>query len=123
MFRILLALFFLTSSLSAKQITFASDTIPCDPSVKVPKTFCPTCEVWNDHFSPDFTDKLPVEYHLSIYNKDSVEVFSTVDIDKGWSGTGKDNYEQTQSFRWEMSYRYEKDGTLYWCTDNLVLLQ
>ena len=123
MFRILIVLFLLSTSSHAKQISFVSDTLPCDPAVKVQKTFCPSCEAWNDHFSPDFTDKLPVEYHLSIYNKDSVEIFSTVNIEQGWNGSGKDNFEQTQSFRWEISYRYEKNGPLYWCSDELVLIQ
>jgi hypothetical protein len=123
MFRILIVLLLLTASLNAKQISFASDTIPCDPGVKMKKTFCPSCEAWNDQFSPDFTDKIPVEFHLSIFNKDSVEIFSSDDIEKGWNGNGKDNFEQTQSFRWEMSYRYEKNGALYRCSDNLVLIQ
>jgi hypothetical protein len=123
MFRIVIVLLFFSSTLSAKQFAFASDTIPCDPSVKIAKTFCPSCEVWSDLFAPDFTDKLPVEYHLSIYNKDSVEVFSTNDIEAGWNGKGKDDFEQTQSFRWEIAYRYEKNGTLYRCSDKLVLLQ
>ncbi len=113
----------LSCSLDAKQISFASDTLPCDPTVKVQKTFCPSCEVWSDQFAPDFTGKLPVEYHLSIYNKDSVEIFSSVELDKGWNGKEKDDVEQTQSFRWEIIYRYEKDGTLYSCSDVVILLQ
>ncbi|MEO5642073.1 MAG: hypothetical protein ABIQ40_10265 [Bacteroidia bacterium] len=123
MFRILIVLFLLANPLSAKQISFLSDTIPCDATVKVQKTFCPSCEVWNDQFAPDFTGNLPVEYHLSVFDNDSVEVFSSVDIDNGWDGKGKDDFEQTQSFRWEMSYRYEKNGTLYQCSDKLILLQ
>jgi hypothetical protein len=123
MFRIIIVLLLLAGPLRARQIFIASDTIPCDPTVKMQKTFCPSCEVWTDQFSPDFTDKLPVEFHLSIYNKDSVEVFSTESIDKGWTGNGKDNFEQTQTFRWEMNYRYEKNGTLYRCSDKLVLIQ
>lgn len=123
MFRIIIVLLLLAGPLGAKQISFVSDTILCDQTVKVQKTFCPSCEAWSDMFAPDFTGKLPVEYHLSIFNKDSVEIFSTIDIDKGWNGNGKDNFEQTQSFRWEMTYRYEKEGTLYRCSDKLVLIQ
>lgn len=123
MVRILIVLSLLANPLSAKQISFLSDTIPCDATVKVPKTFCPSCELWSDEFAPDFTDKLPVEYQLSVFNKDSVEIFSSIDIEKGWNGSGKDNFEQTQTFRWEMSYRYEKNGPLYQCSDKLVLLQ
>ena len=123
MFRIFIVLFLLANPLSAKQISFLSDTIPCDPTVKVSKTFCPSCEVWTEQFAPDFTDKLPVEYHLSIFDKDSLEIFSSVDIEKGWNGKGKDDYEQTQSFYWELTYRYEKNGTLYRCRDKLVLIQ
>lgn len=123
MFRTLIVLLLLTGSLSAKPIFSATDSIPCDPAVKMPKTFCPSCEAWNDLFSPDFTEKIPVEFHLSIYNKDSVEVFSTENFEKGWNGNGKDNFEQTQTFRWEMTYRYEKNGPLYRCSDKLVLIQ
>lgn len=123
MFRTLIVMLLLSCSLDAKQISFASDTLPCDPTVKVQKTFCPSCEVWSDQFAPDFTGKLPVEYHLSIYNKDSVEIFSSVELDKGWNGKEKDDVEQTQSFRWEIIYRYEKDGTLYSCSDVVILLQ
>lgn len=123
MFRILIVLLLLTGSLSAKQPAHIPDSIPCDPSVKMTKTFCPSCEAWNDQFSPDFTDKIPVEFHLSIFNKDSVEIFVTEDLEKGWNGKGKDNFEQTQTFRWEMTYRYEKDGPLYRCSDKLVLIQ
>ncbi len=123
MFRTLIVMLLLSCSLDAKQIYFSSDTLPCDPTVKVQKTFCPSCEVWSDQFAPDFTGKLPVEYHLSIYNKDSVEIFSSVELDKGWNGKGNDDFDQTQSFRWEIIYRYEKDGTLYSCSDIVLLLQ
>jgi hypothetical protein len=123
MFRTLIVLLLSASTLSAKQFIIAPDSLPCDPTVKIPKTFCPSCEVHSELFAPDFTDKLPVEYHFAIYNKDSVEVFSSMDFEKGWSGNGKDDFEQTQSFRWEVAYRYEKNGTLYRCSDKLVLLQ
>ncbi len=123
MFRTLIVMLLLSGSLDAKQISFSSDTLPCDPTVKVQKTFCPSCEVWSEQFAPDFTGKLPVEYHLSIYNKDSVEIFSSVELDKGWNGKGKDDLEQTQKLRWEITYRYEKGGTLYRCSDTVILIQ
>ena len=124
MFRIMIVLLLLAGPLGAKQILLVpSDTIPCDPTVKVKKTFCPSCEAWTDQFSPDFTDKLPVEFHLTIFNNENVEIFSTDDIDKGWTGPGKNNAEQTQTYRWVISYRYEKNGTLYRCSEELVLIQ
>lgn len=123
MFRTLIVVLVSSGALSAKQTAFVPDTLPCDPDVRIVKTFCPSCDVWSAEFAPDFTGKLPVEYHLSIYNKDSVEIFSTADLEQGWNGSGKDAFEQTQSFRWEIIYRYEKNGTLYRCSDKLVLLQ
>jgi hypothetical protein len=123
MFRLIVVLSLLAAPLGAKQIPAASDTIPCDGTVKMSRTFCPSCEAWSDQFSPDFTGQIPVEFHLSIFNKDSVEIFSSTDIDKGWSGTGKDNYEQTQTFTWQMEYRYEKNGQLYRCEGKVILIQ
>lgn len=122
MVRSIIVLLFLAGSLSAKQIMIP-DTIPCDGTVKMQRTFCPSCETWSDQFSPDFTDKLPVEFHLSIFNKDSVEIFSSDDFEKGWSGTGKDNSEQTQVFTWIMEYRYEPNGSLYRCEGEVILIQ
>ena len=122
MVRFIVVLLLSAGSLSAKQIMI-SDTIPCDGTVKMQRTFCPSCETWNDQFSPDFTDKLPVEFHLSVFNKDSVEIFSSTDIDKGWTGTGRDNFEQTQVFTWKMEYRYEPNGMLYRCEGKVVLIQ
>ena len=114
MVRFIVVLLLLAGSLHAKE-TRISDTIPCDETVKMQRTFCPSCETWSDRFSPDFTGSLPVEFHLSIFSRDSVEIFSSIDFEKGWDGTGKDRFEQTQLFTWQMEYRYEPDGPLYRC--------
>lgn len=123
MFRLIVVFILLASPLGANQLTISNDTLHCDASVKIAKTFCPHCEAWNDIFSPDFTEKLPIEFLMKIYNMDGTEIFSTESIDKGWNGFLKESDQQMITLTWTMTYRYEKDGPLYECSGKLALIQ
>jgi hypothetical protein len=123
--RLIVVVFLLLAGpLGANQlVTPSKDTLHCDPTVHVEKTFCPHCEAWTDFFSPDFTGKIPTEFHMTIFDKDGTEIFSTESIDKGWSGLAKEGDQQMSTFNWKMTYRYEKDGPLYECSGQLALIQ
>jgi hypothetical protein len=135
MYRLIVVLLLLAGPAVANQrVYFSNDTLPvilndhndtlhCDPSVHVDKTFCPHCEAFNDFFSPDFTGKIPVEFRMSIFDKDGIEIFSSENIDKGWNGLNKESDEQMSEFTWKMVYRYEKNGPLYECSGKLALIQ
>ncbi len=99
------------------------DSLPCDASVKLERSFCPNCTAWNDLFSPDFSGKIPVEYHFSVFNADSVEIFSSNDLEIGWKGPLKDQEQETQNYSWSLFYRYEKNGPSYHCNGQVVLIQ
>ncbi|HET6991793.1 MAG TPA: hypothetical protein VFJ43_10735, partial [Bacteroidia bacterium] len=72
---------------------------------------------------PDFTGKLPTEFHMTIYDANGIEIFSTESIDKGWGGMAKEGDQEMSTFSWTMTYRYEKDGPLYECSGKLALIQ
>lgn len=108
---------------SEQLMAATGDTIPCDETVRIQKTFCPNCEAWSDHFSPDFTEKLPSEFQLTVFDTNGIVIFSSDSIEKGWDGRVKNIDQQMMSFRWEMNYRYEKDGPLYSCTGMVALIQ
>lgn len=124
MYRLIVVLLLLAGPAGANRLTTSSkDTLHCDSTVRVQKTFCPHCEAFTDYFSPNFTAKLPLEFRMTICDKDGVEIFATESIDKGWNGMVKESDQQMSSFTWKMSYRYEKDGPLYECSGQLALIQ
>lgn len=124
MLRNLVVVILLVCSLGTEELRASSgDTIPCDETVRVRKTYCPNCEAWGDLFSPDFTGKLPSDYQLLVFDTNGIVVFSSDSIEKGWDGQVKETELQMMSFRWEMNYRYEKDGPLYSCSGMVALIQ
>lgn len=113
----------LASRLDASHLVVASDSIPCDSTVVVSKSFCPHCEAWNDVFSPDFKGKIPIEFSMLIFDPEGTEIFSTTNIDKGWNGMSKESDQQMASYSWEMTYRYETNGPVYHCEGKVVVIQ
>ena len=124
MYRLIVVIFLLAGPLGNTQLLASvTDTIPCDETVQVQKTFCLNCETWSDLFSPDFTGKLPVEYSMTICDSDGLEVYATNSLEKGWDGIIKNTDQKLSVFKWAISYRYEKDGTLFTCTGTVAVIQ
>ena len=66
-------------------LTFSMNIIAQD--VYIPTAFTPNGDGNNDIWKPRFDDTLTVEmYHLQIYDKTGVLIFTTHDYNEGWDG-------------------------------------
>jgi gliding motility-associated-like protein len=66
-------------------ITFGMNVVAQD--VYIPNAFSPNEDGINDIWKPIFNDTLIVEmYHLQIYDKTGVLIFTTHDYNEGWDG-------------------------------------
>jgi gliding motility-associated-like protein len=66
-------------------LTFSMSVMCQD--VYIPNAFSPNGDGINDVWKPRFDDTLTVEmYHLQIYDKTGVLIFTTHDYNEGWDG-------------------------------------
>ncbi|HEY4337600.1 MAG TPA: M43 family zinc metalloprotease [Puia sp.] len=77
----------------------------CHKGLYFPGAFTPNKDGANDVWRPVIIGALPLEYRLSIYNRDGQLVFTTRDPAAGWDGRVRDIPAVNNAFLWWARYR------------------
>ena len=74
------------------------------PVIYVPNTFTPNKDDHNEIFKPFTYFVSEKGYLFSIYNKQGVKLFETINPLKGWDGTFENNYVQNDNYVYYLKY-------------------
>jgi hypothetical protein len=98
-----------------------TDTLACDKTITLERTFKPCCENV-EALRPHFNLLQPVVYSFTVLNRWGELLFETKKATEGWDGRDKKGRLMTTGqYNWVMDYRYPGD-TARQCKGILYLI-
>ena len=102
-FKILTVLFFLIVANGMSSKVYAA----CPDSIKVPASFCVSCETFDNEFSLDI-DCFVSKFSFSIFNSENKKVFSSTLSKFIWDGKDENGFNVAKgTYVWHMNFTYQ----------------
>lgn len=91
--------------------------------IHIPTAFTPDDNGHNETFLPILYGFELTYYHLKIFDRWGIQVFSTKDLHHGWNGIVNSEIGQDGAYPWSLEYRTEPDGPIKNKTGVVILLK
>jgi gliding motility-associated-like protein len=90
----------------------------------IPNSFSPNGDELNNTFKPIYySETIPKDYRLSIYNRWGELIFESFNLSYGWDGTFKDKIVQTGTYFYRVDYVNEIDNENKQINGHIILLK
>lgn len=94
----------------------------CCEELFIPNAFSPNEDGMNDVFRVTTATGIEI-IQFSVYNRWGGEVWSTLDINRGWDGTHQDAKQDMNTFYYVLKYKCLHDGNIYLKKGDVTLMR
>ncbi len=85
----------------------SNNSFACPDSIKVPASFCVSCETFDNEFKLDIACFVS-KFSFSIFNNENKKVFSSTLAKFVWDGKDENGFKVTKgTYVWHMNFTYQ----------------